>query len=58
MSRTLSLRTWLALGLSVAIAAPAAAGAAAWLAAGAWQAEWGTITDLLAPKSARARASR
>jgi signal transduction histidine kinase len=38
MSRALSLRTWLALGLVVAIAAPAAAGAAAWLAAGAWQA--------------------
>jgi signal transduction histidine kinase len=35
----LSLRTWLALGLVLAIAATAAAGAAGWLAAGAWQAD-------------------
>jgi signal transduction histidine kinase len=34
-----SLRTWLALGLVLAIALPAAAGAAAWLAAGEWQAQ-------------------
>jgi len=33
-----SLRTWLALGLVLALALPAAAGAAAWLATGAWQA--------------------
>jgi signal transduction histidine kinase len=34
----LSLRTWLTLGLVLAIAATAAAGAGAWVAAGAWQA--------------------
>jgi signal transduction histidine kinase len=33
-----SLRTWLALGLVLAIALPAAAGTAAWLGAGAWDA--------------------
>jgi hypothetical protein len=33
----LSLRTWLALGLVLAIAVPGAAAAGAWLAAGAWQ---------------------
>jgi signal transduction histidine kinase len=37
MRHTLSLRTWLALGLVLAIAAPAAAGAGAWLAARDWQ---------------------
>ncbi|WP_051324382.1 sensor histidine kinase [Candidatus Solirubrobacter pratensis] len=35
---TLSLRTWLALGLALALAVPAAASAGAWLAAGNWQA--------------------
>ena len=37
MTRMLSLRTWLALGLVAAIAAPAAAGAGAWVTAGNWQ---------------------
>jgi signal transduction histidine kinase len=37
MKRMLSLRSWLSLGLVAAIAAPAAAGAGAWLAAGTWQ---------------------
>jgi signal transduction histidine kinase len=37
MTRTLSLGTWLALGLVAAVAAPVAAGAGAWLAAGSWQ---------------------
>jgi signal transduction histidine kinase len=37
MTRMLSLRTWLALGLVAAIVAPAGAGAGAWLAAGNWQ---------------------
>jgi hypothetical protein len=35
---TLSLRTWLAVGLLLATAVPLAAGAGAWLAAGEWQA--------------------
>jgi signal transduction histidine kinase len=35
---TLSLRTWLALGLALALAVPAAAAAGAWLVAGSWQA--------------------
>src|SRR4051794_41402188 len=38
MTRSLSLRTWLALGLLLALAAPLAAGLGAWFAAGAWQA--------------------
>ncbi|HEY6890934.1 MAG TPA: hypothetical protein VI300_24235, partial [Solirubrobacter sp.] len=37
MTRSLSLRTWLALGLLLALAAPLAAGLGAWFAAGAWQ---------------------
>jgi signal transduction histidine kinase len=36
---TLSLRTWLALGLLLATAVPAAAGMGAWIAAGQWQAD-------------------
>ena len=39
MTRTLSLRTWLAFGLVLAIVAPVTAGAGAWLAVGGWQAE-------------------
>jgi signal transduction histidine kinase len=38
MKRAWSLRTWLALALAVVVAAPALAGVAAWVAAGAWQA--------------------
>ena len=36
--RTLPLHAWLALALTVATVAPAAAGAGAWLAAAEWQA--------------------
>ena len=38
MTRSLSLRSWLALGLLLALAAPLAAGLGAWFTAGAWQA--------------------
>jgi signal transduction histidine kinase len=37
--RLLSLRTWLALGLLLVVAAPVLAGAGAWAAAGRWQAD-------------------
>jgi signal transduction histidine kinase len=37
MSRPLSLRVWLALGLALVVVAPALAGLAGWLGAGAWQ---------------------
>jgi signal transduction histidine kinase len=37
MSRPLSLRVWLALGLALVVVAPAVAGLVAWFAAGEWQ---------------------
>jgi signal transduction histidine kinase len=37
MSRPLSLRVWLALGLALVVVAPALAGLTGWLGAGAWQ---------------------
>ena len=45
-----SLRTWLALGLALAITLPAAAGAAGWLAASGWQARRDEARQLAAKR--------